>query len=128
MSTLPGPGVGAGAPGRNRWRGAAPWLALALGLPLAVMGLALQANEYRSWGGSGVDCNGPFLLVFAVPAAIVYAFLALVFLGRVLVLRSWTAALAAAFSVLLVAGLWENIRQARAELSDPDHQLVCERR
>jgi hypothetical protein len=106
---------------------AAPRAVFVLFLPVAFLGLLLLPNEYRSWGGSGVDCDGPFLLTFAVPAAIVYALLGLVFMRRALVLRSWVSAVAVVFCALLVAGLWGNIREARVELADPDHRLVCER-
>lgn len=110
---------------RGQWRERAPWVFFVLFLPVAFMGLILLPNEYRSWGGSGVDCDGPFLLVFAIPAAIVYAFLGLVFTGRMLMLRSWIAGVALVCCGLLVAGLWGNIRQAHAELEDPGHRQVC---
>lgn len=96
-------------------------------LPVAFLGLALLPNEYESWGGSGVDCDGPFLLVFAVPAAVVYALLTLVFGIRTVRRRDWVPGLGALFCVLLAVGLWGNIREARAELADPDHRLVCDR-
>lgn len=112
---------------RLRWRQAAPWAVFVLFLPVAFGGLLLLPNEYESWGGSGVDCDGPFLLVFAVPAAVVYALLTLVFGVRSVRRRDWVPGLGALLSVLLVAGLWGNLREARAELADPDHRLVCER-
>ena len=94
-------------------------------LPVALMGLLLLPNEYESWGGSGVDCDGPFLLVFAVPAAIAYALLGLLFTGRAVMLRDWTSGLAVLVCALLVAGLWTNIRKAQAELEDPGYRQVC---
>jgi hypothetical protein len=117
-----------GSVAQPRWRQAAPWAALVLFLPVAVLGLTLLPNEYESWGGSGVDCDGPYLLVFAGPAAVVYALLTLVFGVRAVRRRDWAPGLGALLSALLVAGLWGNIREARAELADPDHRLVCERR
>jgi hypothetical protein len=110
------------------WRPAVPWAVFVLFLPVAFLGLVLLPNEYRSWGGSGVDCDGPFLRVFAIPAAIVYALLGSIFIARALMLRSWAAGVAVVFCGLLVAGLCNNIRKAQAELEDPDHRQVCERR
>lgn len=113
------------APRRFRWRRAAPWIAFVLFLPVALLGLMLRANEHRAWGGSGVDCDGPLLLVFAIPAAIAYAFLALVFTRRAVALRSWASGAAVVLCGLLVAGLGSNIRAAQAELEDPGHRQVC---
>ena len=119
--------AGKTAPRRFRRRPAAPWTVFALFLPVALLGLMLQANEYRAWGGSGVDCDGPFLLVFAIPAAIVYAVLALVFTRRAVMLRSWGSGVAVILCGVLAAGLWSNVRAARAELEDPGHRQVCGR-
>jgi hypothetical protein len=111
-----------------RRRGVALRVLLAAGLPLAVLGLVSRANEYESWGGSGVDCDGPFLLVFAWPAAVVYAVGALVFVRRSIRRFRWGSAVAALACVLLAAGLAANIRAAYRELNGPDHRLVCEAR
>jgi len=114
--------------GRGRWRKRAPWIVLVLFLPVAFLGLVTHANEYKSWGGGGVDCDGPFLLVLAEPAAIVYAILAVIFIRRALVRRSWMSGVAVVFCAALVAGLLGNIREARAELKDPGYREVCEGR
>jgi hypothetical protein len=119
-------GASAAVPRRFHWRAAAPWIAFVLFLPLAFLGLISQANEYGSWGAGGVDCDGPLLLMFAVPAAIAYALLALVFTRRAVMLRSWVSALAVVCCALLVAGLGSNIRSAQAELEDPGYREVCE--
>ncbi len=36
---------------------------LVAALPVAVMGL-MPANEYKAWGGDGIDCDGPGLVFF----------------------------------------------------------------
>lgn len=110
----------------SRWRAAAPWIAFGLFLPVALFGLLLPVNEYRGWGGSGVDCDGPtVVLMFAVPAAIVYAFLGLLFTARGLVLRSRTSGFAVMLCALLLAGLWPSIRAAQAEFDDHDYRQTC---
>lgn len=42
------------------------YAALILALPLALFGLT-PANEYESWGGAGVDCDGPGTVLFFAP-------------------------------------------------------------
>ncbi|MEI5681407.1 MULTISPECIES: hypothetical protein [unclassified Mesorhizobium] len=39
------------------------YAALVIALPVALMGL-LPANEYKAWGGDGIDCDGPGLVFF----------------------------------------------------------------
>ncbi|MBB6467533.1 hypothetical protein HNQ96_003414 [Aminobacter lissarensis] len=39
------------------------YTALVAGLPIAVLGL-MPANEYKAWGGGGIDCDGPGLVLF----------------------------------------------------------------
>lgn len=111
----------------DRARSVALWGTLALFLPLAFVGLVLSANEYRAWGGSGVDCDGPMLLGAAVPAAVVYTLGALVLARRAHGRRSWGAGLAAVLCVAIVALLGLNIRSALRELNDPAHREVCNR-
>jgi len=36
---------------------------LIIALPVALMGL-MPANEYKAWGGDGIDCDGPGLVFF----------------------------------------------------------------
>ena len=116
------------APAKTRWPNVALWLMLAAALPFAFIALVSHANEYASWGGGGVDCDGPYLLVYAWPAAVVYALGAIVFIRRAIRRFRWGAAVAALLCVLLVAGLAAQIRAASRELNDPDHRLVCEER
>jgi hypothetical protein len=123
--------VDPGAAGRRRrgaaaLRRAAPWMLLALFLPVAMLGLVILPNEYERWGGGGVDCDGPMLLVFAIPAAVACSLLALVFIRRAVRRRSWVPALAALVCAVLVPPLVANIHAARAEQTDPDYQQVCE--
>jgi hypothetical protein len=46
------------------------YTALVVALPIAVLGL-MPANEYKAWGGGGIDCDGPGLVVFFGVAALV---------------------------------------------------------
>jgi hypothetical protein len=39
------------------------YAALVVALPVALMGL-MPANEYKAWGGDGIDCDGPGLVFF----------------------------------------------------------------
>jgi hypothetical protein len=108
-----------------RWRSVALWTVLLLGLPLAFLGLVVPANKYESWGGSGVDCDGPALLMFAIPAAVVYALGALVFIRRA-VRRRWTGdVLMAVACIALVVALVNNIGNARREQGESSYQETC---
>ncbi|HEX6038098.1 hypothetical protein [Longimicrobium sp.] len=107
---------------------AAPWAVLVLFIPAAFLGMVMQANEYRGWGGGGVDCDGPALLAFAVPALVVYGLLALVFARSAVRRRAWVPGLAALVCAALLAPLWSNVREARAEERDPAYLEVCEGR
>lgn len=107
-------------------RRAAPWIVFVLFLPAALFGLIIPANEYESWGGSGVDCDGPAAILFlAFPAAVAYALVAIALARRAIRLRGWIPGVAALFCVLLVALLARNIRAANAESADPVNQEVC---
>jgi hypothetical protein len=39
------------------------YTALVVGLPIVVLG-QLPANGYKAWGGGGIDCDGPGLVLF----------------------------------------------------------------
>nr|WP_298098004.1 hypothetical protein [uncultured Shinella sp.] len=52
-------------------------------LPVAVLGLLATPNEYRAMGVDAIDCDGPIsVLIFAVPALVVYAIASMMFLRR----------------------------------------------
>ena len=102
-----------------------PWVLLVLGLPLAAFGLLLPPNEYESWGGSGVDCDGPFLLAFALPALAIYLVCSIALSRRTVLARSWPAAIAALFCLALVLALGANGLSAINELRRPDHRASC---
>lgn len=107
-------------------RRAAPWIVFVLFFPPALFGLIIPPNEYESWGGSGVDCDSPAAILFlALPAAVAYALVAIVFIRRAIRRRGWVPGAAALFCVLLVALLARNIRAANAEAAGPAHQEVC---
>jgi|JI6StandDraft_1071083.scaffolds.fasta_scaffold367466_2 hypothetical protein len=96
-----------------------------LGLPLAALGLLLLPNEYESWGGAGVDCDGPSLLLFSVPAVALYLICAIAFIRRGLLNRAWPSFAAAIVCVLLVGLLGANSIAAVKELQRPDHRASC---
>lgn len=107
-------------------RRAAPWIVFVLFLPAALLGIALPANEYESWGGSGVDCDSPAAIVgLALVAGTAYALVAIVFIRRAIRRRGWVPGVAALFCVALLALLARNVRAANAEAADPNHQEVC---
>lgn len=57
---------------QNRPRRFWPFLgyaALVAALPMALLGL-LPANEYKAWGGGGIDCDGPGPVLFFGAVAI----------------------------------------------------------
>lgn len=39
------------------------YAALVIALPIAFLGL-MPANEYKAWGGPGIDCDGPGPVLF----------------------------------------------------------------
>ena len=102
-----------------------PWILLLLGLPLAALGLLLVPNEYESWGGAGVDCDGPLLLLFSIPAIALYLICAIVFMRRGLLTRTSTSFAIATVCVLLVGLLSANSIAAVKELQRSDHRASC---
>jgi hypothetical protein len=107
-------------------RRAAPWIALGLFVPAAFFGIVVPPNEYESWGGSGVDCDSPAVILgLGAPAAAAYVLIALVLARRALHRRAWVPGVGALACVLLVALLARNLRAATAETADPIHQEVC---
>lgn len=111
---------------RISWRGILFWGVLVLFLPLAFVGLVALPNEYESWGGGGVDCDGPAAIMLAAwPTAIVYGLAGLVFILRAFRRRSWGAGVGALLCVLLVFGLTNNIRAAAREAAEPSYREIC---
>ncbi len=110
---------------RRRWLNVLFWALLVGTLPLAFLVLISLPNEYRSWGGSGVDCDGPAVAVLGYPVAVVYSFGALVFIRRALRRFRWGPAVAAVLCLALVWGQVAKIREAEREVRDPGYQEVC---
>lgn len=109
-----------------RWQNVVLWGALILGVPFAFFGTVLHANEYASWGGSGVDCDGPAAIVTAAFAGIlVYGPAGIVFIRRAVRGRRWGAGLAAAACIALVAGLANNWANANREAGTEHYRQVC---
>ncbi|KAF1056403.1 MAG: hypothetical protein GAK44_00251 [Pseudomonas delhiensis] len=107
-------------------KSALPSILLVLGLPLASMGILLDANEYRSWGGAGVDCDGPAVVaLFAVPALLIYVACTLAFLRHAISGKSWLAALACTASLMLSILLANNLHTAWVETQSADFLEVC---
>ena len=102
-----------------------PWVLLVLGLPLAALGLLLLPNKYESWGGSGIDCDGPILLVFSLPALAIYLACAIALARRALLAKNLSAAVAALVCLTLIVALGENSFLAVKELRRPDHLASC---
>jgi hypothetical protein len=108
------------------WRGVVFWGVLILSLPLAFLGVVGMANEYASWGGGGVDCDGPAAIWFsALPAVVVYGLAALVFIRRAFRRRGWGAGVGALACLLLVLALANNLGNAYREASQPYYSEVC---
>lgn len=111
---------------RISWSGTLFWGVLILFLPLAFVGLVALPNEYESWGGSGVDCDGPAAIALAAwPSVIVYGIAALVFIRRAFRRRSWTSGAAVVACALLLVGLAKNIRAADREAAEPSYREIC---
>lgn len=88
------------------------YTALAVALPIAVLGL-MPANEYKAWGGGGIDCDGPGpVLFFGVLGLAVYGAGA-VLNGRHF--RKPLRLLVAAFCVLVCLALIPNVADAVRE-------------
>lgn len=105
----------------NRW----PWLLAVLGLPLAAAGLLLVPNEHQHWGGAGVDCDGPLLLAFAVPAMLIYLACCIPLARRALVARHLGLAVTSLLCLVLVGALAANSLAAVEELRRPEHRASC---
>lgn len=91
--------------------------------PMAVLGLSGTPNEYRAIGIDAVDCDGPLsVLVFAVPALLVYGVAAAIFLRRWKRLRFLAAGFLCA---LLSMGLLWNIGNATVELRKNNAEPIC---
>lgn len=57
-----------------KWLGWAGLAILVAAAPLALLAIAMPANEYKAWGVDAVDCDGPVsALLFAIPALLVYS-------------------------------------------------------
>lgn len=99
------------------------YVALIAMSPVAIIGIVGTANEYRAIGVDAIDCDGPAsVLIFAVPALMVYAAATFIFLKRrgrrrVLVLG--------ALCGLISLGLIWNIGNAATEQWRNDKQHVC---
>lgn len=88
------------------------YAALVVALPIAVLGL-MPANEYKAWGGGGIDCDGPGpVLFFALLGLAVYGAGA-VLNGRQF--RQPLRLLVGAFCVLVCLALIPNVADAVRE-------------
>ncbi|MEE4450531.1 hypothetical protein [Novosphingobium resinovorum] len=82
-------------------------------LPLAIIGILTMPNEYRAMGADGIDCDGPVsVLIFAVPALVIYGISSAIFLFR---FRRRRSLLLGCICGLICAGLIWNIGNAVGE-------------
>lgn len=101
------------------------WAAMALGLPLALLGALAPPNEYAALLGSdALDCDGPFrVYLFAGPALVIYS-IALAINGR-----RWRRALnlaAAILSLVICVGVSANL--VRAIATEQAQEGACQTR
>lgn len=91
--------------------------------PVALRGLSGTPNEYRAMGIDAVDCDGPLsVLIFAMPALLVYGVAAAIFLRRWKRLRFLAAGVLCA---LLFMGLLWNTGNAAVELRKNSVESIC---
>lgn len=107
-----------------KWLG---WLGLAIlvaATPMALLAIAMPANEYKAWGVDAVDCDGPIsALLFAVPALLFYGVGAVInglyFRNR---LNLVFAVLCAVACILIAVNVVEAVREQISMNRDPQ---VC---
>lgn len=91
--------------------------------PMALRGLSGTPNEYRAMGIDAVDCDGPLsVLIFAVPALLVYGVAAAIFLRQ---WRQWRFLSAGFLCAFLSMGLLWNIGSAAVELRKNSAEPIC---
>ncbi|GAA2837326.1 hypothetical protein EDC40_106207 [Aminobacter aminovorans] len=88
------------------------YTALVVGLPIVVLGL-LPANEYKVWGGGGIDCDGPGLVLFLGLLGLAIYGAGAVLNGRQFRKPLWL--LVAGICVLVCLALMPNIADALRE-------------
>lgn len=90
---------------------------------VVMLGLSGTPNEYRAMGIDAVDCDDPIsVLMFAVPALLVYGIASVIFLHRWRQMRFLAPGLLCA---LLSAGLLWNIGRAGVELRKNSAESIC---
>jgi len=96
-------------------------------MPIALLGMTMSGNEYQEMGIEGaIDCDGVLsVLLFAVPALLIYLTLAILLFRRAKVetkpLYSWFSG----FSAMICLGLIVNIAVVTDSKVDQDYQAVC---
>jgi len=93
-------------------------------LPVAIMGLLAPSNEYRAIGVDAVDCDGPIsVMLFAVPALVVYGLASAMFLYR---FRQVRMLVPGVLCSLICIGLIWNIGNAVGEQWKSRGEAACE--
>ena len=96
-------------------------------LPLALFGLLLEPNKYSAIGMQGsVDCDGPLtVLIFTLPAFIIYFLGGIRFLQTAFVKRSIWSGVFAIVCASLCFALLESMFSAIQEYSSVEYQQTC---
>ena len=96
-------------------------------IPIALLGMTMSGNEYQEMGIEGaIDCDGvSSVLLFAVPALLVYLTLAILLFRRAKIETKTLYSLFAGLSAMICLGLIVNIAVVSDSTVDRDYQAVC---
>jgi hypothetical protein len=91
--------------------------------PVAVLGMVTVSNEYRAMSVDAIDCDGPIsVLIFAIPALVVYGIAGAIFFSRFRERRSRVLSLICG---LICLGLIRNIGKAMDEYRENSSEAAC---
>lgn len=105
--------------------GVTGYILLFLFIPISLCGILLTPNKYEAWGSNGLDCNGPFLLIFAIPSFCIYLTGFFIFAQKAFRDFSIRKGIIAMACLAIAIMLIPNILGAYREKNDPDYQSVC---
>lgn len=111
---------------RKGWLAWLGYSALIAASPVAMLGAVSEANEYRAMGVDALDCDGPLgVLLFAVPAILIYGAGAIISARRYRRSRRLRSAVAACLCGLICVPVAINIGAALRESNRPDVREGC---